>query len=150
MKTLFTIVCALVFCACQKTSPALDSNAPGTLEFRGEASPGETGAQEFTYKGKTIRLSKAKHFDVDVWKTVDGMNNPAIGVKIAEHQAEEFGDFTEAFINERLAYLVEGEIIFLPTVMFRVRREQIIERGPKGFTEEALNEIIATIKAGSK
>ncbi|MDF1838048.1 MAG: hypothetical protein P1V35_09285 [Planctomycetota bacterium] len=148
MKSRFTILCVLVLFACQSTPsiPAADAYYP--LEFRGEVNAGEPGAQEFEHEGKTVFLSAAKHFDMKLFESTDQLGNPALGFTPIPGQRDEFGDYTEALLNMRLAILSAGKVLTLPNVNGRLGNGGILEGGRGGFTSEDVQALIASIQAG--
>jgi hypothetical protein len=146
MKTLFTVLCALTLFSCDWNKPV----PPVTLEFRGEVQPGEKGAQEFPYGGTTVLLSEARNFEVQVYRCQDQLGLPALGFTIAVHQNEQFGDYSEALMNKRLAILKDGEILNLPTVCGRMDHGGVIEGGRGGVTSEELDNLMAAIRADAK
>ncbi len=150
MKTLITIVCALALFACQSSPSASDADAYAMLEFRGEVSSDAVGAQEFEFEKGSVLLSEAKYIKVKLYSSVDHLGLPAIGFTVADDQREDFGDYTESLKNRKLAILVDGKIITLPEVRGRLGIGGVISGGRDGFTEERVNELIASIRAGTK
>ena len=144
MKALLLIFCAIALFACRQSDS--DEREPATLEFRGEAIPGELATMDYVDGGNTIRLSEPRHFEVKVSETVDSMGHRAVLFSVAEHQREEFGDYTESLVHRRLAILVGGEVLSLPRVVSRMWGEGLIEKGPDGFSVEAFTRIVATIE----
>ncbi len=120
------------------------------LEFRGEVSSDAVGAQEFEFEKGSVLLSEAKYIKVKLYSSVDQLGLPAIGFTVADDQREDFGDYTESLKNRKLAILVDGKIITLPEVRGRLGIGGVISGGRDGFTEERVNELIASIKAGTK
>ncbi|MCP5022960.1 MAG: hypothetical protein GY930_14455 [bacterium] len=150
MKTLITIVCALALFACQSSPSDADTDTYAMLEFRGEASSDAVGAQEFKFEEGSVLLSEAKYIKVKLYSSVDSLGLPAIGFTVADNQRENFGDYTESLKNRKLAVLVDGKIITLPQVLGRLENGGIISGGREGFTEEDVNELIASIRAETK
>ncbi len=121
------------------------------LEFRGEAaSPDEVGAQVFEFENGSVMLSEAKYYKVKVYGSADHLGLPALGFTVADDQREDFGDFTESLKGQKLAVIVDGKIITLPEVLGRLGIGGILSGGRGGFTEEEVNELIASIRAGTK
>jgi hypothetical protein len=90
--------------------------------------------------------------DLDVGrlrKTADDTGFPALEFRIEDTRAEDFGDFTEAHVEEKLAIVLDDEILTMPRIKSRLPGGGRIEGGgPSGFPEERVGELFTLLRSG--
>ncbi len=130
----------LVLFACQ-SNPEVSTST--ILEFRSEVSADTEGATEFTHEGQFFYLSESRFYEMTVYKSRDALGLPAVGFTPLPEKRQEFGDYTEALKGQRMAVLINGTILTLPTVNGRLGNGGIIEGGRGGFSLEEVDDLIS-------
>jgi len=76
----------------------------------------------------------------------DRRNKPIIQFTWNREGARIFGEFTQAHVGDRLAAIIDGEVITSPTIRSRIRREGQIEGS---FTQEEASRVASSLRSGS-
>jgi protein-export membrane protein SecD len=76
----------------------------------------------------------------------DRRNRPIIQFTWNREGARIFGEFTGEHINDRLAAIIDGEVITSPTIRSRIRREGQIEGS---FTQEEAARVAVSLRSGA-
>ncbi len=121
----------------------MESSGYGTIEFRTLVPEGDPEANAFQFEGKTVYLGPAHSFEARGHVSRDDQGQPALGFEIIEAQKEAFSDLTETIVGQKLAVLVDGKVLTMPTLNSRLAGRGIIEGGGDGFTEEELLKLLA-------
>ncbi len=78
--------------------------------------------------------------------TSDGLGMPAVGFELRSEWASTFGKFTETFVDNQMAIVLDEEIVSAPNLNSRIDQNGIIQGD---FTVEEVKEQVATLRAGS-
>lgn len=84
-----------------------------------------------------------------VFQTQDELGFPAVGFEMSTSKREDFGDFTGAHEGERMAIVINGEIVTFPVIEARLPGHGIITGGISGFTNDEVQELITVLRSGS-
>lgn len=81
-----------------------------------------------------------------VFKTVDNLGSPAVGFEMSTAARGRFGDFTEELVGERLAIVINDEIVSAPVIQDALRgTSQITGR----FTDREVDDLVTVLRSGS-
>ena len=76
----------------------------------------------------------------------DRRNKPIIQFTWSREGARIFGEFTQEHIGDRLAAIIDGEVITSPTIRSRIRRDGQIEGS---FTQQEASRVASSLRSGS-
>ncbi|MCA9001217.1 MAG: protein translocase subunit SecD [Planctomycetes bacterium] len=79
----------------------------------------------------------------------DNLGLPAVGFTPTAEKQVAFGDFTEEHKNERMAIVINDEIVTFPEIHGRLGNGGVIEGGAGGFTSEEVNDLVRVLRSGS-
>ncbi|HPF14718.1 MAG TPA: protein translocase subunit SecD, partial [Planctomycetota bacterium] len=93
------------------------------------------------------------HFDgtdfPNFFQSQSKMGLPAVGFASVPEKRDAFGDFTEEHKGDRMAIVINDEIVTFPEIHGRLQGEGIIEGGAGGFTSEEVNNLVRILRSGS-
>ncbi len=81
-----------------------------------------------------------------VFRQSDEKGYPAVGFEMSASSRVAFGDFTEEHVGERLAIVLNDEIVSAPNINSPLRGSSIIEGR---FTDREVTELITVLRSGS-
>ncbi|MCP5023469.1 MAG: protein translocase subunit SecD, partial [bacterium] len=79
----------------------------------------------------------------------DQLGLPAVGFSPKAEKQGAFGDFTEKHENERMAIVINDEIVTMPTINGRLGGGSVITGGRGGFTNTEVNDLVSELRSGS-
>jgi len=82
----------------------------------------------------------------DARVSFDRRNKPIIEFTWNRDGARVFGEFTGEHVGERLAAIIDGEVVTSPTIRSRIRRNGMIEGS---FTQEEAGRVAVSLRSGS-
>jgi SecD/SecF fusion protein len=87
--------------------------------------------------------------DVTVYPQIDDLGYPAVGFEMKTSARKRFGDFTEQYENERIAIVLNDEVVTAPTIDEPLYGKSIIKGGAGGFTDNEVKEMVTVLRSGS-
>jgi SecD/SecF fusion protein len=81
-----------------------------------------------------------------IGKTTDRIGFPAVGFSMRPEARIRFGDFTEKYVNRRIAIVLNGEIATAPNIEEPLRGESQISGS---FTDLEVNNLVTVLRSGS-
>jgi len=81
-----------------------------------------------------------------VYRTRDDIGYPAIGFELSPERRESFGDFTEAYVDEQLAIVLDGIVLSAPVINSPLRGPSIIQGR---FEAAEVEEMVHALSAGA-
>ncbi|HVS18244.1 MAG TPA: protein translocase subunit SecD [Planctomycetota bacterium] len=81
-----------------------------------------------------------------VFKSVDDMGGPAVGFEMSTAARVRFGDFTDEIVGERLAIILNKEVVSAPTIETALRGSSRITGR---FTDRQVDELVTVLRSGS-
>ncbi|MFH2000216.1 MAG: protein translocase subunit SecD, partial [Planctomycetota bacterium] len=114
-----------------------------------------------TTEGIQVFFELMKKFDDPAWQfrgqdlkavtpSFDEARNPAVGFEFSPDRASDFGDFTAAHINKRLAIILDGKLNSAPGIRSEIPGSGIISGPqPTGFTKNEQTNLLTILRSGS-
>ncbi len=85
-----------------------------------------------------------------VYSTQDGLGYPAVGFEMNSGSRIRFGDFTKQYEKERIAIVLNDEVITAPEIREALYGTSVIEGGGAGgFTDLEVKEMVTVLRSGS-
>jgi SecD/SecF fusion protein len=74
---------------------------------------------------------------------------PAVRFEIVDEKKDAFGSFTEKYIDQQMAIVLNGEIVTDPKINSKLPGSGIIEGGGGGFTQKEVKDLVTVLRSGS-
>jgi SecD/SecF fusion protein len=87
--------------------------------------------------------------DVNVYPQRDNYGYPAVGFQMKTSARIAFGDFTEQYVKQQVAFVLNDEVVTAPEIKEALYGQSIIEGGPGGFTDREVKEMVNVLRSGS-
>ena len=148
-----TYACAIASGACSGATvhspPEAESRSSRrpVLEFAGEADVGDmVTASALSEGGERILFGPVRRFTIkDTGVGPDANGWPALTFVIADTQKGEFTRWTETLVGRRIAFLIDGRIVWTPTVRSPLPGSGIVEI-PGHLTEAEIESLAARVR----
>lgn len=126
-------------------------NGQAPVEIRAAASSVVSGWQQMASPGGNaiwvapeVRLTSADIARAEARTLADG--GPAVAIVMTETGAQKMAALTSAQANQPIALLLDGHVIWAPTVRSTIDREALLTGGPGGLTKAQIDRLLTIIK----
>jgi preprotein translocase subunit SecD len=126
-------------------------NGQNPVEIRAAASTAVSGWQQMASPGgrdiwvaPEVRLTSADIARAEARTLQDG--GPAVAIVMTEAGAKKMAALTSTQANKPIALLLDGQVIWAPTVRSAIDKEAVLTGGPGGLTKAQIDRLIASFR----
>lgn len=126
-------------------------NGQSPVEIRAAASSAVAGWQQMASPGGAaiwvapdVRLTSADIARAEARTLQDG--GPAVAIVMTDAGAKKMAVLTASQTNKPIALILDGKVIWAPTVRSTIDREAVLTGGPGGLTKTQIDRLIASFK----
>ena len=126
-------------------------NGQNPVEIRAAASTAVSGWQQMSSpSGSTIwvapevPLTSRDIARAEARTLPDG--GPAVAIVMTDDGAKKMASLTSSQVNKPIALLLDGTVIWAPTVRSTIDKEAVLTGGPGGLTKAQIDRLIASFK----
>jgi preprotein translocase subunit SecD len=126
-------------------------NGQAPVEIRAAAASAVSGWQQMAspsgaaiWVAPDVPLTSRDIARAEARTLADG--GPAVAIVMTEEGARKMAALTSAQANKPIALLLDGQVIWAPTVRNTIDREAILTGGPGGLTKAQIDRLIASFK----
>lgn len=126
-------------------------NGQNPVEIRAAASTAVSGWQQMSSpSGSTIwvapevPLTSRDIARAEARTLPDG--GPAVAIVMTDDGAKKMASLTSSQVNKPIALLLDGKVIWAPTVRSTIDKEAVLTGGPGGLTKAQIDRLIASFK----
>jgi len=84
-----------------------------------------------------------------VFPTQDQVGYPAVGFEMGPKARNRFADFTEQYVKQRIAMVLNDQVVTAPEINERLAGTSQISGGAGGFTDSEVRQMVTVLRSGS-
>ena len=126
-------------------------NGQNPVEIRAAASSAVSGWQQMSspngaaiWVAPDVQLTSADIARAEARTLQDG--GPAVAIVMTDAGAKKMAALTSTQTNKPIALLLDGKVIWAPTVRSTIDKEAVLTGGPGGLTKPQIDRLIASFK----
>lgn len=126
-------------------------NGQNPVEIRAAASTAVTGWQQMSspsgsaiWVAPDVQLTSQDIARAEARTLADG--GPAVAIVMTDAGAKKMASLTSSQVNKPIALMLDGKVIWAPTVRSTIDKEAVLTGGPGGLTKAQIDRLIASFK----
>ncbi len=123
---------------------ALEIRAAATTPVAGWQQMASPGQDRMVWVAPTNRLTSVDIERAEASARPDGA--PAVTVVFTDEGAKKMAELSAAHLNEPIAILLDGKLIWAPVVRGGMQKEALLTGGPQGLRPEEIQRLLAIFK----